>query len=187
MTHLPAPSARHGRAILVVLVLFTLLGSGWPAPPQRFSGYLPIVSRPAATDQARLAMVHLVNDARVAQGCPAATIDPRLMHAAQGWSQAMVTTEGFRHSFEHDPDWLSHYGFIAGDAGEAIAVGSLAAAPTFAGWWASPAHQAILLRCANPSWWDFVIGVGAVRHPETGATFWTLYLGTLPKAALSTR
>lgn len=118
-------------------------------------------------------MVELVNQTRVAAGCPVVTADATLMQAAQEWSSTMATTHSYRHSLG---GYYQQAGF-PGTTLENIASGGDAPEYALEGWMLSPPHKANIEFCyptSNPSYDPriaYKIGVGY----DEG--YWTLVIG----------
>lgn len=118
-------------------------------------------------------MVELVNQARVAAGCPAAVADPTLMRAAQDWSATMARSGNYTHS---GGGYYQGYGYN-GLVLENIAGGAETPNYAFQGWMNSPTHKGNLEFCypaSDPSYdptMPYSIGVGY----QDG--YWTLAIG----------
>ncbi|NTU80091.1 MAG: CAP domain-containing protein [Chloroflexales bacterium] len=116
-------------------------------------------------------MIQLVNEARVAAGCPAATPHPILMSATREWSEYMRANN----LGEHAPsDFYTSRGYPTNAVLENIAGGSDIPEYVFDGWMGSPLHRRNLLFCYmpdNPSYDPSVfyeVGVGYSNG------YWTL-------------
>lgn len=120
-------------------------------------------------------MVELVNQARAAAGCPAATPSSTLMQATGDWSVYMQA-----HNIgEHAPsNWYTEppYLYPTNAVLENIAGGADSAESIFAGWMGSPLHRRNLEWCYypdNPSYHEAIyyeVGVGFAGG------YWTLAL-----------
>lgn len=135
----------------------------------------PTVPPTPAPDPAEYAarMVELVNQARVAAGCPAATANDALMRGAQAWSETMASTGNYRHS---GGGYYEHYGYPWGYQ-ENIDGGAETPEFAFEDWMSSAPHKGNLEFCypiSDPSYTTariYEIGVGYDRF------YWTLVVG----------
>jgi uncharacterized protein YkwD len=104
----------------------------------------------AITDPVIREFVHLVNQRRVAKGCPPLIWSQRLAAVAEAHSRDMATRGFFSHTnpdgaspFDRLEDaWVRYY-----QAAENIAAGHRTAESVFQGWLASPKHRANLEDC----------------------------------------
>src|SRR5690606_16377235 len=114
------------KRLLFVLFLVTLAAAGLSLANAAAENkvYLPVLSCPGCDGPAQqptnppaptpdpasyaAEMVELVNQARVARGCPAAVVSPTLMRAAQEWSATMASTGNYTHS---GGDYYQGYGY----------------------------------------------------------------------------
>lgn len=183
-------------AIVLAAVSLALLPSRPAAALVTTKLYMPLLacpgcsgtsSRPTATPRPtttpigiapeRLEVIELVNQARLAAGCPAARVNNTLMAASQGWSEYMDETGDYRHSFG---TWYDEeYGYTTPIL-ENIGV-SGTAEQIFGAWMESAAHRENMLSCPehDPNYFPYdpntiyEIGVG---HSNG---YWTLGLGTV--------
>lgn len=134
----------------------------------------------AALDAEEVEFVRLINEYRAENGLPCLSISPTMNAAADYMSRAMAEQEFFSHNeppcdadscsgrdpFERIRDF-GHDGWRAG--GENIAAGYETAAQVFAGWRASPGHNANMLGA------DFTaMGIARVVVPESPfRIYWT--------------
>lgn len=148
--------------------------------------YLPLLScqtctgpsptpDPSVVGAERLEVIRLVNEARLAAGCPAARVNDALMAGAQAWSVYMDSNGVYYHA---PIGWYADYGFPNGGLENIAAVGSAEIA--FNAWMASPAHRDNMLDCyrhnpADPSYNPSAIYELGVGHSNG---YWTLALGT---------
>jgi|GEM_PF-2413636 len=140
-----------------------------PTPTTSPGGYSPI----------RLQAIQLINVERQRAGCPAATIDERLMRGAQDWSTYMQRTGDYRHA---PSNWYPSYGYPYG--GFENIGGDDSATGMVDGWMDSATHRRNLLWCyeltADPNGPDYRpgttydIGVGFANG------YWTFSLGIHP-------
>lgn len=172
--------ARTTLLIVVAVCLLSLRGHA-ASSPLPFDAYVPMANNgrlavplptpsttPADPLVARREVIRLVNEYRVANGCPAAPENPILMEAAQAWSDYMQA-----HSiFEHSPfRWYKDFGYIPG-ASENLASGQDTAQQAVHDWQASPNHNRTLLSCYYASTGaTYDLGVGL------NGRLWTLALG----------
>ncbi len=131
---------------------------------------------PENPDAFEARMIELVNQARTAAGCPAATPSSILMRAAGDWSAYMSATSDYQHApsiWYSDPPYLYPTNAVL----ENIAGGSDSPDYVFSGWMASPAHRGNLEWCYHPDdpSYDpsrlYEIGVGYAGG------YWTLAIG----------
>lgn len=145
---------------------------------------LPLLScpdcngQPAAptpnADEYALEAVRLINEARIAAGCPAAIPHPALMQATQEWSEYMDSSGNYRHApsehyskppFFYNSFLLENIG-LSGNAVEIVS-----------GWLESPTHKSNLEFCDKPGDPEYRqdriydIGVGFSNG------YWTMALG----------
>ncbi len=116
-------------------------------------------------------MVCLINQQRAAHHLPALTASPLLDRSAQGWTNAMVSSNQFTHGTNF-ASRISAVGFVWRLAGENIATGFATPRAVVKAWMASTGHCENIL---NPGYRD--IGTGVSTHPikgyATGAGTWT--------------
>jgi uncharacterized protein YkwD len=156
------------RAYLPMIICTGCTGlTSQPIPPT------PIPPNPTPNPSSYAAqMIALVNQARVAAGCPTVVANATLMRAAQDWSHTMASTGNYNHS---GGDFYSSYGYTWG-ALENIGPG---ATPEYAyeGWMLSAPHKRNIEFCyptSDPSYNParvYEVGVGY----ENG--YWTLVIG----------
>ncbi len=124
-------------------------------------------------------VLRLTNQNRAEHGCTALRVDSRLVTAAQGHANDMVT----RHYFDHvSPDGTSatdraKAAGYPGGVGENIAVGYPSAAAVMTGWMASTGHRANILNCSYT-----VIGIGynaGTVQARWGPGAWVQVFGAL--------
>ncbi len=120
-------------------------------------------------------VVTLVNQERAKAGCPALTVDSRLVAAARGHSQDMAT----RNYFDHNtPDgvtpWtrITNAGYRYSMAAENIAEGQSTPASVMDAWMNSQGHRANILNCSLRN-----IGVG-LAYNSRHTPYWTQDFGT---------
>lgn len=104
---------------------------------------------PIPIDVLEARMVELVNQARLAAGCPKATLSATLMQATGDWSEYMRANN----IGEHTPsDWYTAppYLYPTNAVLENIAGGSDSADYVFDGWMASALHKRNLEFCYHP-------------------------------------
>jgi uncharacterized protein YkwD len=177
---------RHTRPIcLICLILITLLLSGIAYAqdattqlhfyiPLATNGHPPAQPTPPPIDALayRREVIRLVNEYRVANGCPAAAENATLMGAAQAWSDYMLVNNYRGHSAEVDPEWYKHHGYSSG-AQENIGLGYDTPQEVVNGWKNSPNHNRTLLWCYYADrGYVYDLGVGL-----SGGRLWTLALG----------
>lgn len=133
--------------------------TAWPTPP------------PIDELAYRREVIRLVNEYRVANGCPAASEHPTLMSAAQAWSDYMQVNNVWEHSSVKFPQWYTSRGYVW-DAQENLASGAIAPEEVVTAWQNSPNHNRTLLWClyANDGY-VYDLGVGL------NGRLWTLALG----------
>ncbi|NTU81866.1 MAG: CAP domain-containing protein [Chloroflexales bacterium] len=120
-------------------------------------------------------VIALVNQARVAAGCPAALPNAALMEATGTWSAYMDRTGDYSHGTyaQFQQKYAAYPGWVLENIAGGIATPELVVAT----WSASPQHQRNMLFCyqpTDPSYnpaRQFEIGVGYVNG------YWTLALG----------
>ena len=98
---------------------------------------------PQPTQDQRPLVIQLVNEYRVANGCPAATTDAALATGAQAWSDRMVATNTVGHS---PMGWYAPFG-VSDQVAENIASGQSSATEVVEAWKRSPNHNRTLLSC----------------------------------------
>lgn len=181
---------RFQSIVLAAFTLFVLSAVGIYAQDTNlpFGLYLPIAAGngqanrptpvPTNTPVNELAMrrevIRLVNEYRVANGCPAATEHTALMNGAQAWSDYMRANQYFDHSSAVDSQWYIHHGYVNLSIGVAENLGSgyENAEEVIQGWKISPNHNRTLLSC-------HFVDDGATYEVGVGLNgrLWTLALG----------
>lgn len=153
------------------------------APGRCDGAYQP--PRPGSARYARKAMLCLINRLRRAHGLRPLRAHPRLIRAAQAYSDQMVSRRFFGHTDRRGntvSDRLRAQGYLgrgmSWTVGEnlAWATGGLAApTPVLRGWHNSPGHRAVMLR---PGFRDIGVGVAALAPTGRAGATYTLVLGT---------
>lgn len=177
--------ARTTLLIVVAVCLLSLRGHA-ASSPLPFDAYVPMANNgrlavplptpsptPADPLVARREVIRLVNEYRVANGCPAAPENPILMEAAQAWSDYMQAHSIFEHSSAQYPQWYADHNYDNHlGVSENIATGQDTAQQVVHDWQASPNHNRTLLLCdyANLGY-VYDLGVGL------NGRLWTLALG----------
>lgn len=119
----------------------------------------------------RDAVVCLINRERAAHHLPALHASRLLNRSAQGWTNAMVSTDQFTHGVNF-ASRISATGYVWRAAGENIATGYATPRAVVRAWMASPGHCENIL---NPTYRN--VGTGVAAHPvrgwATGAGTWT--------------
>jgi uncharacterized protein YkwD len=161
------------RAVAVALVVALPLSaciSLFNKPEELISGAAPA---PATVDPA--AAARLISDYRRSHGLSPVTLNPQLMAIAAKHSRAMASADKMSHvlagegSFERR---LSAGGYDAAIAAENVAAGHRNLDEAFAGWKASPGHNANMLK---PGVTQMGIAVAYAQNSKYG-NFWTLVL-----------
>ena len=173
--------------LLALLSLVTLVGAQAPATATKV--YLPLVACPGCAGNSVLPnptpapvdanahearIIQLVNEARVAVGCPAAIPNAVLMQATGDWSAYMAATSDYCHA---GFGYYATYGYPSGLVLENIGGGD---GPDymFEGWMLSSLHKRNIEWCypiSDPSYSPAVryeIGIGYAGG------YWTLAIGT---------
>lgn len=174
-------------AALLLAVTATTRASGETAPEV----YLPLVSCPGCTggtsaptpsptprpdvpgaiDQ----MVELVNQARLAAGCPAALPNAILMRAAQDWSDYVARTFDYRHA---PSNWYTNppYFYPTNSVWENMAVGET---PDYAfeGWMGSTLHRRNIELCYKPDDPSYSPNINYDIGVGFAGGYWTLAIG----------
>lgn len=164
---------------LVALLALSVAGAHAQSTNQPYSVYLPIVKdgrtpieQPTVDTLAlRREVIRLVNEYRVANGCPAAAENPILMSAAQEWSDYMQANNLWEHSSVKFPQWYKDRGYVPG-AQENLGRGYETPQEVVTGWKNSPNHNRTLLWCYYADQgYVYDLGVGL------NGRLWTLALG----------
>ena len=139
-----------------------------PPAPTTTQPPAPTTTAPPAgqTDQ----VVALVNEERAGAGCPAVTVDARLIAAAQGHSSDMAANGYFSHTSQDGrtfADRIRAAGYPS-PAAENIAAGQRSARQVMQAWMNSSGHRANILNCGIRT-----IGVGL----DTRGWYWTQNFG----------
>lgn len=149
-------------------------GAATPTPTPTPTPGGDIYENPRDVLAIRREVIRLVNEYRVANGCPAATESPILMSAAQEWSVYMHTNDYFQHSNTVNKDWYSDHGYPKNSTRENVALGYYTATNVMEGWKTSPGHNKTLLACPEiqfNSSYVYDVGVGLE------GLYWTFALG----------
>lgn len=125
-------------------------------------------------------VVALVNEHRVAAGCPPLAIDARLVAAAQGHSEDMASNDFFSHTGSDGSlpwDRMEAEGYRWSRAAENIAAGYPTPEQVVAAWMNSAGHRDNILNCALVD-----TGVGYVYLEDDGGDvnyhhYWTQLFG----------
>jgi uncharacterized protein YkwD len=119
----------------------------------------------------RAAVVCLINRQRALHHLPALNASPLLDRSAQGWTDAMVSSD----QFSHGPNFaarISAAGYVWRSAGENIATGYATPRAVVRAWMASNGHCQNIL---SPVYRN--VGTGVSRRPvngwASGAGTWT--------------
>jgi uncharacterized protein YkwD len=119
----------------------------------------------------RSAVVCLINQERAAHHLPALQSSPRLNNSAQGWTNAMVSSDQFTHGTNF-AGRISAAGYVWRSAGENIATGYATPRTVVRAWMASTGHCQNIL---NPTYRNIGTGVStrSVKGYASGAGTWT--------------
>jgi uncharacterized protein YkwD len=119
----------------------------------------------------RSAVVCLINQERAAHHLPALQASPLLNNSAQGWTNAMVSSDQFTHGTNF-AGRISAAGYVWRSAGENIATGFSTPRTVVRAWMASTGHCQNIL---NPTYRNVGTGVSirAVKGFASGAGTWT--------------
>jgi uncharacterized protein YkwD len=119
----------------------------------------------------RSAVVCLINQERAAHHLPALQASPLLNSSAQGWTNAMVSTDQFTHGTNF-AGRISAAGYVWRSAGENIATGYSTPRAVVRAWMASTGHCQNIL---NPTYRNIGTGVSVrvVKGFATGVGTWT--------------
>jgi uncharacterized protein YkwD len=125
----------------------------------------------ASAQVLRAAVVCLINQQRTSRHLPALRPSRLLDRSAQGWTNAMVTSDVFSHGTNF-AGRISAAGYVWRAAGENIATGFQTPAGVVLAWMASTGHCQNIL---NPTYGN--VGTGVSRRPvrgwASGAGTWT--------------
>ncbi len=153
-----------------------------PAAPANDASITPDEATPAAPandGSIPAQVVDLINQERIAAGCPALTPNPTLMQVAEDHSQDMARNDYFDHTAldGRSPfDRMSDAGYDYSIAAENIAAGRMSPAEVVAGWMDSPGHRENILNCELRE-----TGVGYIVDPNDSlnyGAYWTQVFGT---------
>jgi uncharacterized protein YkwD len=180
-------SSRSLFASLLVLLLLALAPAAWSMASEQLETvptvYLPLLcdarcasraTPPENPEAVEARVIELVNEARVAAGCPAATPNDTLMRATGDWSSYMSSTGHYIHSA---PDYYSRYGYESSPL-ENIGASGPFPELIFEAWMNSTPHRRAIEWCYlpnDPSYRPdqvYEIGVGYAGG------YWTLAIGT---------
>jgi uncharacterized protein YkwD len=119
----------------------------------------------------RSAVVCLINQDRAAHHLPALHASPLLNNSAQGWTNAMVSSDQFTHGMNF-AGRISAAGYVWRSAGENIATGYSTPRAVVRAWMASTGHCQNIL---NPTYRNIGTGISVrvVRGYATGVGTWT--------------
>jgi uncharacterized protein YkwD len=119
----------------------------------------------------RSAVVCLINRERTARRLPALQASSLLNRSAQGWTNAMVSSDQFTHGTNF-ASRISAIGYVWRSAGENIATGFATPRAVVKAWMASPGHCENIL---NPTYRSVGTGVSVrpVSGYATGVGTWT--------------
>ncbi len=125
----------------------------------------------ASADALRTAVVCLINQQRAAHHLPALQASPLLNRSAQGWTNAMVSSDRFSHGVNFAAR-ISAVGYVWRSAGENIATGYSTPRGVVKAWMASTGHCENIL---SPTYRNVGTGISVrpVRGYASGAGTWT--------------
>lgn len=143
MTRRPATPTALTALLAVLLLLTPTTASASPAPtspaaPAAAPVLASTLSGPAAE------ILHLVNQARAAEGLRPLVADAEVTVVAQRWSERQARAQ----RMYHNPDYASQIPSGWSRAGENVAMGYRTAAAMHEGWMNSPGHRANILNAA---------------------------------------
>ncbi len=160
------------RFLFALLAPFVLAAcAGTPAPERRLAVHCDMAHPGATVDTA--AAVAMISRYRISNGLPPVRLDPALMRMARSQAQAMAA----RGELEHDvagsfESRLTASGFDAARAAENIGAGYCTLGKAFAGWRASPPHNANMLLAGATR-----MGIAMAYAPNSKyQVFWSLEL-----------
>jgi uncharacterized protein YkwD len=188
----PIPTVRHRRPLRSLLAVLTVTGSAAlavvPAATATTASHQHLRRQPSAAAaracpgaDARVghaprkllqaAVVCLVNRERAQHHLPALKAAPQLNRSAQGWTNAMVSSDQFTHGTNF-ASRISAAGYVWRSAGENIATGFATPRTVVNAWMGSTGHCQNIL---NPSYRNIGTGVSSrpVKGYATGAGTWT--------------
>lgn len=175
-------------AATVAVLLHTGSANAQTPPPAAYTISLPLIISTSSAIQesqprASLAqqVIDLVNQERAQAGCPALTVDPALVAAAEAHTQDMANNDFFSHTGSDGSkpwDRMERAGYMWTVAAENISAGRQSPEETVAGWMASEGHRANILDCSLRE-----TGVGYVYlADDPGAVvyhaYWTQVFGS---------
>ncbi len=167
------PRLRSVAALLALGLMGAAPGAGAAGtPPATCTGAdVPAAAAPSAA--MRNAVVCLVNRQRAARRLPALRASARLDHAAQQWTNVMISSGTFSHGTDFSGR-ISATGYFWSAAGENIATGFQTPRQAVSAWMASPDHCHNIL---DPSYAD--VGTGLSTQPLGGyaPSTWTQDFG----------
>jgi uncharacterized protein YkwD len=125
----------------------------------------------ASSELLRSAVVCLINQERSLHHLPPLQASPLLDHSAQGWTNAMVSSDQFTHGTNF-ASRISAAGYVWRSAGENIATGFATPRGVVHAWMGSTGHCENIL---NPSFRNVGTGVSTrpVKGFATGTGTWT--------------
>jgi uncharacterized protein YkwD len=125
----------------------------------------------ASFEALRAAVVCLINQQRTSRQLPALHASKLLDHSAQGWTNAMVSSDVFSHGTNF-AGRITAAGYVWRSAGENIATGFQTPKGVVNAWMGSTGHCQNIL---NPTYGNVGTGVStrAVRGWATGSGTWT--------------
>lgn len=126
-----------------------------------------------SSNGAEAQVLALVNEERAAAGCSPLTLNPRLVKAADDYSDVMANAGVMSHTGPDGSTMTSRVeaaGYTWSTLGENIAQGQQDAASVMDAWMHSPGHKANILNCSFKE-----IGVGV--HFGDGGPWWTQDFG----------
>ncbi len=152
---------RHSFVLLALLVVFILFAAASlvraeEAAPTQDQSHSP-------TDQ----VIALINEQRLAHGCPALTPHPLLAAAAQGHAEDMAVRNYLNHTTPEGVTFsqrISNTGYAWSHAAENILVGLNAPDAIVATWMSSPDHRSNILDCTLTE-----VAVGVAYQADDGA------------------
>jgi len=187
----PTPSDRHRRPLRTLIAALTVISSAAlavvPVATATAASHKHHRRHHAGADSAcagadarvghaspkllRSAVVCLINRERSLHHLPALQASPELHNSAQGWTNAMVSSDQFTHGTNF-AGRISAAGFVWRSAGENIATGFATPRSVVSAWMGSTGHCENIL---NPTFREVGTGISTrpVRGYATGAGTWT--------------